>query len=44
MSPEELIIEDNILPAKQVGSLLHEVNELTAIFCSSIKTSRQNNS
>ena len=39
----ELIIEDNILPAKQVESLLQEANELTAIFCASIKTSRQNN-
>jgi four helix bundle protein len=39
----ELIIEDKILPAKQVESLLQEANELTVIFCSSIKTSRQNN-
>jgi len=39
----ELLIEDNILPAKQVESLLQEANDLTAIFCASIKTSRQNN-
>ena len=39
----ELIIEDKILPAKQVESLLQEAKELTAIFCASIKTSRQNN-
>ena len=38
----ELIIEDNILPTKQVESLLQEANELTAIFCASIKTARQN--
>ncbi|MGJ8643639.1 MAG: four helix bundle protein [Luteolibacter sp.] len=39
----ELIIEDNILPAKQVESLRQEANQLTAIFCASIKTVRQNN-
>ncbi len=39
----ELIIEDNILPTKQVESLLQEANELTAIFCASIRTARQNN-
>jgi four helix bundle protein len=39
----ELIIEDNILPANQVEPLWKEATELTAIFCASIKTSRQNN-
>ena len=39
----ELIIEDNILPSKQVDPLWQEAKELTAIFCASIKTVRQNN-
>jgi len=38
----ELIIEDNILPSKLVEPLWQEAKELTAIFCASIKTSRQN--
>ncbi len=38
----ELIIEDNILPTKQVEPLWQEATELTAIFCASIKTSRTN--
>ncbi len=39
----ELIIEDGILPAEKVTSLWQEATELTAIFCASIKTTRQNN-
>ncbi|MES2922472.1 MAG: four helix bundle protein [Verrucomicrobiota bacterium] len=39
----ELIIEDGILPASQVTPLWQEATELTAIFCASIKTARQNN-
>lgn len=39
----ELIIEDGILPAKQVEPLWQEATELTAIFCASITTARRNN-
>ncbi|MEO5712620.1 MAG: four helix bundle protein [Luteolibacter sp.] len=38
----ELIIEDGILPAEKVFPLWQEATELTAIFCASIKTARQN--
>ena len=38
----ELIIEGNLLPKAKVQSLLKEVDELTAIFVSSIKTSQYN--
>ena len=38
----ELIIEDSILPEKQVSPLQAEASELTAIFLSSIKTARSN--
>jgi four helix bundle protein len=39
----DLITKDNILPANQVEPLWQEARELTAIFCASIKTARQNN-
>ncbi len=38
----ELIIESAILPREKVEPLLKEADELTAIFVSSIKISRQN--
>ena len=38
----ELIIESAILPREKVELLLKEADELTAIFVSSIKISRQN--
>ncbi|NEX14552.1 MAG: four helix bundle protein [Prosthecochloris sp.] len=38
----ELIIEGSLLPKEKVLSLLNEADELTAIFVSSIKTSRGN--
>ena len=38
----ELIIEDQILPAAKVTPLCQEAAELTSIFCSSIKTAREN--
>jgi four helix bundle protein len=38
----ELIIEDSILAPEKVTPLWQEATELTAIFCASIKTSRQN--
>ncbi len=38
----ELIMEDEILPANLVTPLWQEATELTAIFCASIKTVRQN--
>ena len=39
----ELVIEDNLLPAKLVSPLLDEANELTAIFTAAAKTSRLSN-
>jgi len=38
----EFIVNENILNEKQVGSLLKEAHELTAIFASSRKTARGN--
>lgn len=38
----ELIMEDAILPAEKVSPLWQEATELTAIFCASIKTAREN--
>lgn len=43
MNPEELIMEDGIPPASQVTPLWQEATELTAIFCASVITARQNN-
>lgn len=37
----ELIIESDTLPESQLSPLLQEVQELTSIFLSSIKTARQ---
>jgi four helix bundle protein len=38
----ELIIESGLLPEEKVYPLLKEADELTAIFVSSVKTSRHN--
>lgn len=37
----ELLGESNIVPAKRLADLLHEAEELTAIFASSVKTAKQ---
>lgn len=38
----ELIVDGKLLPQEKVESLLVEANELTAIFVSSIKTTKSN--
>ena len=38
----ELIVEGDLLPKEKVETLLIEANELTAIFVSSIKTTKSN--
>jgi len=38
----ELIVEGDLLPKEKVETLLVEANELTAIFVSSIKTTKSN--
>ena len=40
----ELLVEGEIVPAAKLGDLQKETDELTAIFVSSINTSKRNNS
>lgn len=40
----ELLVDGKIVPAEKLSSLQKETDELIAIFVSSIKTSKDNNS
>jgi len=37
----ELLVESNFVPTKRLADLLHEADELLAVFASSIKTATQ---